>query len=165
MTAKITLINEAFSYIGLLPEETGLQAAEIQRGARELDKLIARWSDDGVTLPFNYTDDPADESGLALGDEGSVTASLAVILKAIYVNSRPLDDAIIALSRSAKHTLKAKYSVQPAPQYAPTLPTGSANNCYPGRTRQFFHNPNANNVIGSNNDPILDDDGTPLEAE
>lgn len=165
MATKTELIEEAFSYIGILPEETGLSSAELIRGERELDKMAARWYDEGISMPYDYDSALGDDSGVTMGDQAAVSASLAIILHSIYANGKPLSESVKAQSRAGKKTIKAKYSVEPNPQYPPTLPRGAGSSSWSWRESTFFQDPNRNNLVSSNNDPILDDDGTPLQAE
>lgn len=165
MATKNDLIEEAFSYAGILPEETGLTSAELIRGERELDKMVARWYDEGISMPYNYDSAIGDDSGVSIGDQAAVTASLAIILHGIYRNGKPLSQSVVSMSAAGKKTIKAKYFVEPLTQFSPTLPIGAGSNCRTWRRRQFFHDPNKNNLVGANNDPLIDDDGTPLEAE
>jgi len=163
LATKIEMIIEGWSLAGILPEETGLEPAEIKRSNLWLNQIVSRYYDDGIMVPFLISDDYTDESGCTIAQEEALEYALAVKVMGTYAPERPLNESLVATAKNAKVTLRNRSFSTAKKSLPATLARGSGNTRL-GRSwnKTFYTNKSRDRVILNNKEPIDDNDGSML---
>lgn len=160
MSTQQQVIEDAFASIGILDEETGLEPTQLQRGLREVHRLVERLYDDGVSMPYYLSDSLSDDTGVSQSEEDAIIANLALKLQSVYANDRQPSSTLVNTAKNSTRTLRNQKSVRPNRVHPSTLPKGSGNNRFLSRT--FYSDSYKYRVVLSNGDPVLANDGSIL---
>jgi len=156
MSTKQSVIEDSFAVMGILDEEVGMEPAMLQRGLKEMNRMVGRWYDDGITFPYYSSTNLSDTTGCDDSQEEAIINNLAIKLSAIYANNRPLSQQLTSLAAGSKKVLTKTSFEYPTTNYPSTLPRGSRRRSsgngsfYP----RFYQNNSNLRVVLSNGDPI-----------
>jgi len=166
LATKFEMIVEGWSLAGILPEETGLDPAEVKRSNLWLNQIASRYYDDGILIPFLISDDYTDESGCSIAQEEALEYALAVKVYATYAPERPVNQALVVTAKNAKRALRNRSFSTAQKSLPSTLAVGSGNyrrGQGSGRQwRTFYGNRSQYRVILDNKEPMVDNDGSML---
>ena len=163
MSTKQEMIEDAFAIAGILPEEEGLQPNELIRMQRELNKMVERWYDDGISLPFYISTNLSDDSGLSLSEEEALSNNLAVKVMAIYMQSKQPNSMMLTLAETSKRTLRNTKTSTAVRKFPSTLPRGAGAARTGGYSYPtFYSSAQMAQIETSNREPMFTDEGSPL---
>lgn len=152
MSTQQQLIEDAYASFGILDEETGLEPAMLQRGLRELHRVVNRLYDDGVSIPYILSSNLSNDSGCDDSEEEALINTLALKLMSSYANDRSPSATLVNTAKNSIRTLRNQSSVRPNRVHPSTLPKGSGNNRFLSRT--FYSDSYRFRVVLSNGDPV-----------
>jgi hypothetical protein len=105
MTQVSDIVRDALLLLGVQDAAEAVSAQEMQDGIRELNKLLARWEADGVSLGWTSVSAPTDTLPAPFEAEGAIAANLALYLQPRYKVS--LDGNIVQQANDGLAALRA----------------------------------------------------------
>jgi hypothetical protein len=105
MTQVSDVVRDALLLLGVQDATEAVSAQEMQDGIRELNKMLARWEADGVSLGWTSVSAPTDTLPAPFEAEGAIAANLALYLQPRY--KVPLDANIVQQANDGLAALRA----------------------------------------------------------
>jgi hypothetical protein len=105
MTQVSAIVRDALLLLGVQDATESVSAQEMQDGIRELNKLLARWDADGVSLGWTSVTAPTDTLPAPMEAEGAIAANLALYLQPRY--KVPLDANVVQQANDGLAALRA----------------------------------------------------------
>jgi hypothetical protein len=105
MTQVSAIVRDALLLLGVQDATESVSAQEMQDGIRELNKLLARWEADGVSLGWTSVSAPTDALPAPMEAEGAIAANLALYLQPRY--KVPLDANVVQQANDGLAALRA----------------------------------------------------------
>jgi hypothetical protein len=128
MTQVSAIVRDALLLLGVQDATESVSAQEMQDGIRELNKMLARWEADGVSLGWTSVTAPTDTLPAPMEGEGAIAANLALYLQPRY--KVPLDQSVVQQANDGLAALRADVA---ANSYARVsyddLPVGTGRRC------------------------------------
>lgn len=105
MTQVSAIVRDALLLLGVQDATEPVSAQEMQDGIRELNKQMARWEADGLSVGWTSVSAGTDTLPAPLEAEGAIAANLAINLQPRY--KVPLDQSVIAQATDGLAALRA----------------------------------------------------------
>lgn len=163
-TKAIDIINPAFSLIGVKTSGVTLTDEEISDGIRTLNNMMTSLDRSGIRLSYSIIEDQDDAITSPDWAYAMMESRLAANLAIEY--QRQLTTALaIRIDEDMSIVRNSVVSIS-QPTLSDTLPTGAGHGQNCGRySRNYFGNPDANDLLLGNGEKMLDDEGEQLEFE
>jgi hypothetical protein len=124
MATNLTLINDALSLIGVLPEGQDASAEQGTDGLRALNDMLAEWSLNGTDIGYFPQTETTEDFPCDYRLTEVVKYNLAVRLCAFY--SRPVPPDVAFIAGNTKSALIRRLIVSGMQPADPILPTAEA---------------------------------------
>jgi hypothetical protein len=105
MTQVSAIVRDALLLLGVQDATESVSAQEMQDGIRELNKMLARWEADGISLGWTSVNAPTDTLPAPMEAEGAIAANLALYLQPRY--KVPLDANVVQQANDGLAALRA----------------------------------------------------------
>lgn len=138
MTTASEMVTDAFERINYKSAETPLEAADLTRGLKVLDRMLSRWEDSKIRLGYTSFSDGAEVLSVPKNAEEGIEASLAIRLASEYRVT--LDPILFEQLKEAVNDLMIANGPKITTEYPGNLPFGSGNIDRFDREDRFYTN-------------------------
>ena len=156
METASTVILDALQLIVVQASEAPIEADEAQTALRQMNRMMARFDAEGISLGYTSVTSLGDTVTVADGALDGVVYNLAIALAPYY--EVPVSLEIAKVARDGKEAMRAlSFRLDPV-QLPGNLPVGSGNQGCTTRNNTFFvgHQPNVSTE--TNRNILLEDD-------
>lgn len=131
-----SVITDALQQILVQASEASIEADEAQTAIRSLNRMMARWDADGISLGYTEVSNLADEITVPAGAIDGVIYNLAVSLAPQF--DAAITPALAALASEGFKTIKRIAVDIPPTMYGSTLPIGSGSEDYCTYSNKYY---------------------------
>lgn len=153
METANSLVRDALAEILVQPAEQPVQAVDFQTGVRYLNRMMAMWDADGISLGYTQVVNSADPITVPAGAISGMLYNLALLLAPQYgmqINPELRSAANQGLNAIRKIAVKIQPTVYPC-----TLPIGSGNEGNTSYNIDHFHPCESDNALTEREGTIL----------
>lgn len=164
MQSALTIINKAFSFIGVKAAEVDLSNFEIDDAIDSLNDMMYVWDGRGIALGFTEIGASSDLVTVPDWSRAAIKTSLAGVLAAQY--DRTLTPAMIATVGTYMQNLLERTQDVGTVAFTSTLPIGSGNDPFDNTyVPRYFGNDSENAILTGNGEALLDGEAEQLERD
>ena len=159
METAETVILDAMQLLGIQASESALESDEVQTVIRQMNRLMARYDAEGISLGYTEVTKLASPITIPLGAVDGLVTNLAIAIAPHFLNPGELPPELVALGISGKQAMRNLAVTAGTMAYPSTLPVGGANE-WPGWSNRHFYPETQEQIDSESNQNIVVEDNT-----
>jgi len=152
-----SIVKDALGEITVLGAEAPLEAVDGQLAVRYLNRMMAAFDADGISLGYTEVSQLDDAITVAAGAIAGMISQLGVMLWDHFSDGQPVPPTLLARAISGKNTMRKIAIVIIPSQYPSTLPIGSGNESDYGRESHFYPDQQDSILTEANQNIVVED--------